>query len=495
MNIAVTPRAEPPRRPVAVKRAREDQEFLPAALEILDTPASPVRMAFIIFISTLAVSALLWTWFGKFDIVATAQGKVQPAGRVKVIQSAVMGKTVSAPIANGTRVKAGDVLVQLDDVEISAEKTSLSAALAAWKAEAFRRRSALETVRTWPLDGILAKVPQLDKRSLAFPSEIPEPIRQREQLIYEADLVQLISGLKGLSAQRIQHLAQIEGLNRAIAVRRGLVATLSERVDMRSALVESSAGSRASVIDAIEVRQKEEADLAELEGQLLEAKAAASVAETEAAKLIDTFTADYLQKQSEAARQIDELSQNLVKAESRQDLMNIKSPIDGTVQASALTTVGQVVQAGNELMRLVPDDAILEVEAYLPNRDIGFVAAGQLAVVKVEAFPFTRYGTVEGKIKRVAVDAVPEPDAQQLEQTAAKELQTIVPVGNVQRVQNLVFPITVELLSRELNIDGKFIPLSPGMTVTVEVKTGQRRILEYLLSPITEVTSEAMNER
>lgn len=108
--------------------------------------------------------------------------------------------------------------------------------------------------------------------------------------------------------------------------------------------------------------------------------------------------------------------------------MTIKSPINGTVQTSAITTVGQGGMAGSEPMRVVPENAALEIEAYLPNQDIGFVAPGQLAVIKVQAFPFTRYGVIEGKVTRVATDAIPEPDAQQLERQPDKQLQSSIPI-------------------------------------------------------------------
>ncbi|MCB8835583.1 hypothetical protein LJD42_28980, partial [Escherichia coli] len=115
--------------------------------------------------------------------------------------------------------------------------------------------------------------------------------------------------------------------------------------------------------------------------------------------------------------------------------------------------------------------------------------------IKVEAFPFTRYGIIEGKVTRVATDAIPEPDAQALEGAAAKELQSIIPTGNAQRMQNLVFPVTIRPDVTTINVDGTLMPLSPGMSVTVEVKTGKRRILEYLFSPLAEISSQAMQER
>ncbi|QND55184.1 HlyD family type I secretion periplasmic adaptor subunit (plasmid) [Phyllobacterium sp. 628] len=478
----------------AIKRQRADNQFLPAALEILETPASPIRTAFIWFICILATAALLWSYFGTFDIVATAQGKVQPTGRVKIVQSIEMGRTKTVPVSNGMAVKAGDVLVELDDTEIKSEETALAVSLQAFRAEVARREAVLTTVAEWQEKGLSNAAPANDQ-SVNFRDGISDAIRRREQLIYRADTSQLRSSLNNLAATAKQRQTEIDSLNETITAQKALVKTLTERVSMRNELIPTAAGSRAQVIDALQSQQEAEASLVTQTGQLAAARAAFTVAISEAAKLVDSFLSDNVQKLSDASRRVDDIEQQLIKASKRSSSMTILSPIDGTVQASAVTTVGQVVSAGSELMRIVPENASLEIEAYLPNRDIGFVQAGQTAVVKVEAFPFTRYGIIAGKVTRVATDAIPEPDAQAQEGAAAKELQSIIPTGNAQRMQNLVFAVTILPDATLINVDGKSMPLSPGMAVTVEVKTGKRRILEYLFSPLAEISSQAMQER
>lgn len=478
-----------------IRGSRDDCAFKPAALEILETPASPIRIAFIWFICGLAATTLAWTWFGRIDIVATAQGKIQPAGRVKIIQSLENGKLVSIPLQNGTHVEAGEVLVQLDDTQVRAELSAIEAGLAAFEVEAIRRRTLHAVAQQWNLDTIEAARISDEALAARFPEHLSPSIRARETFALRADLTALRSTLKALDAQRAQHRAEVARLTKAIAARKALLATLAERVGMRSALVKGSAGSRASVIDALEVQQKEEAELEEKQGQLKEAEAAIAAIESEALKQVDAVLADNVARLTEAERQIDLDTQAAIKARRRLELMTITAPVGGTIQASAVTTQGQVIAAGSELMRVVPDGSQLEIEAYLPNGDIGFVRAGQQAAIKVEAFPFTRYGVLEGKVIHVARDAIPEPDAQQNEQAAVAELRSIVPVSNAQRVQNLVFPITVAPLSFEITADGQSAPLTPGMAVTVEIMTGRRRILEYLFSPIAEVASEAMHER
>ncbi|RFB99338.1 secretion protein HylD [Rhizobium leguminosarum bv. trifolii] len=491
MNQNVQPPRLPPKPP---KRLRVDNEFLPAALEILETPASPIRTALIWFICVVTGSALIWSYFGTFDIVATAQGKIQPTGRVKVIQSIEVGKTIAVPVSNGMKVEAGDILVELDPTEARAEVDALSISLSTLRAEVARRGASLAQVMAWQ-KGDLWNGARRIEIAPEFDSSIPAEIRTRETLLYNSDLEQLASMLDSLAAQRNQQFAALKRYSEMIAAQQALVATLTDRVTMRSNLVDLSAGSRSGVIDAVEVKQKEEATLAEQIGQRAEAETAIATAASEGVKAIKTFVADNAEKQAQASREIDEKKQQLVKAAKQLESMTIKSPTKGIVQTSAITTVGQVVTAGAELMRIVPDDASLEIEAYLPNRDIGFVSPGQPAVIKVEAFPFTRYGTLNGTVTRVATDAIPEPDAQQLEGQPAKELQSVIPVGNAQRVQNLVFPIVIKPDVVSIDIEGTRVPLSPGMSVTVEVKTGSRRILEYLYSPLAEIASEAMQER
>ncbi|NTI78409.1 HlyD family type I secretion periplasmic adaptor subunit [Rhizobium rhizogenes] len=487
---------KPPKRPgKPQRRTRTENEFLPAALEILETPASPIRTAFIWFIAVVVAATLIWSYLGTFDIVSTAQGKIQPTGRVKVIQSIEVGKTRSIPVTNGSHVKAGDIVVQLDDTELKSDEEAISVNLQAYRGEMVRRKAVLATVEQWRDEGIWTTAKTISEAPLAFADGTPVSIRDREQSIYRADLSQLASSLTNLAAQHTQQQATVARLQQTMTAQKRLVDTLNERVAIRSTLVDQAAGSKSGVIDAQETSQKEEATLAEETGQLEEAKASLSVTSSDGEKTVQTFVADNVQKAGDASRQADELDRQLVKARNRREAMTIATPIDGTVQSSSINTVGQVVTTGVELMRIVPDNSALEIEAYLPNSDIGFVSIGQTAVVKVEAFPFTRYGVIHGRVTAVATDAIPEPDANQLEGDPTKQLQATVPTTNAQRVQNLVFPVTIKLDTSTMTVDGHSVTLSAGMAATAEIRTGKRRILEYLFSPIVEVTSQSMQER
>lgn len=136
----------------------------------------------------------------------------------------------------------------------------------------------------------------------------------------------------------------------------------------------------------------------------------------------------------------------------------------------------------------------LEIECYIPNKDIGFVHPGQAAIVKIESLPFTRYGTIDATLLSIQHDAIPEPDATQAEGNPIRSLENRGFAG-AQRMQNLVFPATLRPEVTRVIADGAPIPLLPGMAVKVEIKTGSRRVLDYVFSPLLEITTQAFRER
>ena len=149
---------------------------------------------------------------------------------------------------------------------------------------------------------------------------------------------------------------------------------------------------------------------------------------------------------------------------------------------------------GQPLLVIVPHTGPIEIEALVQNRDFGFVAVGQEAVVKIDAFPFTRYGTVAGEIVRISHDAVFDKDLTRMD-AAMPQSQTSSTLDATPKTQGLVYPVAVQLERSSMLVDGNETPLMPGMTATVEIRTGERRVIDYLLSPLREVASQAGHER
>ncbi len=486
-EVREAPQAAPEKHAPARKNQPyiSDREFLPADLEILETPPSPVRMALILLIGALVVSTLVWSWFGRLDIIAAAQGKIQPAGRVKVIQPLDTGRVAAIHVENGQHVKAGDLLIEMDAGDARSEQATAQSAYDAYSAEAMRRAAAVKAAQAREL----SPPPTIDWRP-----ETPLAIRQREELVLSGDLAQLADAVASYDAQIRQKEIERDRLTATMESQSRLIATLQERVDMRSSLAKSGSGAKAAVIDAEETLQYHETQLATQQGQRDGAIANLDVLARDRDKTFSNFVAENGQKLDEAQRQADDSREKLVKAKLKSERMDLRAPIDGTIYGLSVTTIGQVAGGGDELMRIVPEGAVLEIESYLANKDVGFVKPGQTAVVKIESFPFTRYGTLTATVERVASDAIPEPDAQQTESDAARK-QSEKTFAGAQRTQNLVFPVTLKLARTVMNIDGQSVPLTPGMAVSVEIATGSRRILEYVFSPLVQTASQAMKER
>ncbi len=472
----------PSRKP---KPRRSDQEFLAPALEILETPPSPVRMALILIICAFVATTLVWAYLGRIDIIASAQGKFEPTGKVKIIQPLETGRVKSLPPPDGTHVSQGDVLLELDAAEEIADEAGLRRDLASYRAEATRRRAGIDAAR----DDELPFRP-----TIPWGDDVPDLLRSREQNILNGDLGQLASNLDSLKAQRQEKLIERDHLAQTIETQKSLISTLQDRVTMRSAAQAKDADTRSSVIDATETLKYQVTQMAIQQGQMADAEAAAAVQEREIDKTLEAFISDNTQKLGDAERQIDDLIQKLARATAERERKTIVSPLSGTVEESVITNVGQVVTVGQEVMRIVPDDSKLELRVYVLNTDIGFVKAGQEAVVKIQSFPFTRYGTITAKVTNVATDAIPEPDATQLEGNPAAQISNATFAG-AERTQNLVFPVTLTPDKVIMSADGHEVPLTPGMAATVEIKTDSRRILGYVFSPVVEVASEAFKER
>jgi hemolysin D len=487
-TVAPVPQPEPGRA-LALLDARlgpaSDREFLAPVLEILETPASPVRVAFVWIICAIVVVGLALAYFGRIDIIATAQGKFQPTGRVKVIEPVETGRVAAIHVANDSPVAAGDVLVELDPSAAEADARATRADFASAEAEVLRRRAALSAARARALSA---------PPTINWPSDIDDALRAREEAVLAGDLGQLSAAVASFDAQLAQKGAERDMLDRTIATQRNLVATLQQRVDMRTKLVESQSGSKAAVIDATETLQYQQTQLAMQQAQLASASAGVAVITRDTDKEIKSFISDQAQKLDAAERQAEEGRQRLAKAEAMLDHLTLKAPIAGRVQSSIITNVGQVVTSGQEVMRIVPQNSQLEIEAYVLNRDIGFVRVGQEAVVKVESFPFTRYGSVNARVTRIAKDAIPSPDASAIEGDPAKASNASGFAGG-ERMQNLVFAVDLKPDAPTILVDGAERPLTSGMAATVEIKTGSRRMLDYIFSPIIEVGSRAMRER
>ncbi len=460
-------------------RRSEELEFLPAALEIMETPPSPISRAIGAVIIVMFCAALLWAWWGTIDIVASATGKIMPSGRVKVIQPFETGVVRAIRVQDGQAVKAGDVLIELDPTVNAADRDRLQDDLRAEQVNIARMRAALADGND-PADGF------------APPADADPALISTQRALLLSQVTEHRAKLAALGRQQAQKQAEQATIAATIHKLEATIPVIQQRVDIRQTLMERELGSKLTYFETLQLLVEQQEELAVEKSHLNEAEAAvAAIGETrrQAEAEYRRSLSDDLAK---AEQKASGLAQDLIKAETKTSLQELRAPVAGVVQQLAIHTVGGVVTPAQALLVVVPSDSRLEIEALVSNRDIGFVHAGQQAEIKVDTFNFTRYGLLHGEVLTVSQDAVVrdhKPDRPE-GRDAGAENDSSEPRG-----QELNYTARISLDRTQMQIDDRMVNLSPGMAVTVEIKTGSRMILSYLLSPLLRYRQETLRER
>ena len=436
----------------AVRKPEIEQAFLPAAIEIEETPPNPLARKVLWLLCGLFFLAVIWACLGEVDIVAAAPGKIIVSDRTKLIQPTELGVVRAIHVRDGSIVNAGDVLIELDATVAEADAVRVEGEHNAAAREAARYRSFL---------GYLDN----GKQNRAKLTSVLEQ--------------QVVSGLIDEYEQKRLALVQAESSKRA--EREALVQTefkleqtlplINQRTESLRELAEKKLVAEHQWLEQEErlITAKQDLEIARAQRVALEAEVEQLQAQLKGLK------AEYrklaLERIAELEQRRDSLGQEHIKASQRSAYQVLKAPVAGVVQELAVHTVGGVVSPAEKLMVIVPQDGGIEVEALVLNKDIGFVEAGHPVAVKIDSFPFTRYGTLPGKVVSVSNDAI------QHEQLG------------------LVFAARVALEKRTMNVGNRDIPLGSGMTTVTEIHTGKRTLMEFLLSPVLGRMDEAARER
>ncbi|MEQ8320496.1 MAG: HlyD family type I secretion periplasmic adaptor subunit [Rhodospirillales bacterium] len=437
-------------------KRREELAFMPAALEITETPASPIGRAISISICVFFVIAIAWGLIGKIDIIATASGKIITTERVNIIQPFETGVVRAIHVADGSTVKRGDILIELDPTGAAADRERLTQELLAKQVEIARLTALLEP------DPLKAYLPP-DNASAAQKSQ------HRSYLLSE--LEQHKSRRAALQGDIRKTEAELGTLKADVVRAEKKADRISERVEASRALFDKGILAKMKFSEEEQTLDEAKGELDVARKRLIETRAALTSAKAQLAASEAEFTRDVHMRLSEARQHATSIEQELIKANERNRQQTLTAPVDGTIQQLDVHTVGGVVTPAQPLMQIVPADAELEIEAMVLNKDIGFVREGQEATLKIESFPFTKYGTIDGKVRQVYKDAVEN------EQTG------------------LTYPARVTMARTVMNVDGTKVNLTPGMNVTVEVKTGKRRVIDYVLAPLQRYQSESLREQ
>ena len=440
-------------------RMTDEAAFLPAALSLQETPAHPAPRRAAFAICALFIIAVAWAVIGEIDIVAVAPGRIVVSDRTKTLQPLEASVVKRVLVKEGDQVTAGQVLVELDATNASADTASAREQLSSAESEA-RRTEAL-------------RVALRDNRVPTLPARLHQGGQPEAttRLQMTAEWEDITAKLSKLSAEQAHRVAEIATVRELIAKLQATLPIARQReADFKSLTAQGFMSSHAEQ-DRTRERIEQESDLATQRARLIEAQAALREAEhtrtayaAETQRLLSERHAQALLKHRQL---IHEVSKN----EQRSRLTQMTAPVAGTVQQVAVHTEGGVVTPAQVLMVIVPKDSEVTAEVVVDNKDIGFVNAGDFAQIKLETFPYTRYGTVEAKVKSVTADAVNDEK------------------------KGAIFPAILTLGKSTINVDGKQISLSPGMNVTAEIKTGRRRVIEYLMSPVQSSLQQSLRER
>jgi hemolysin D len=464
-----------PKRPI--RRNNYELAFLPAALEIAETPPSPVGRAVVGAIIAIFCVAVAWATLGKVDIVVTANGKIIPSGRTKLIQPLEAGVVRAILVHDGQQVRAGESLIELDPTMTTAERDRVAGDLVSAELDVARLHAALSEggdplADFHPPEGATAAQIETYRQFL-----ISQTSEQRAKL-------------SELDRQTSQKEAEHSTVAASIAKLEALIPLLQQRVDVRKYLFDKALETKLNYLTEQQDLVSQQQDLLIQQSKLQEADAAlAALKETRdrtAAEFRRTLFDELVKAEQKAAG----IAQDAIKAERRAKLQDLVAPVDGVVQQLAVHTVGGVVTPAQALAVVVPLDSHLEIEATLSNDDIGFVHAGQEVEIKVHTFSFTRYGLLHGRVLSVSSDSIARDGAD-------SHPQGPNPSDNdrQQQGQDAVYAVRISLDQHQMQDGDKMVDLGPGMAVTAEVKTGSRRIIGYLLSPLAGYEHDVLRER
>jgi hemolysin D len=430
--------------------------FLPAVLEVTETPASPLGRATVLAIICFFMIAIFWAMIGEMDIIATAQGKIVPTARVKLIQPLESGVIRAIRVTDGQTVKQGDVLVELDPTGTEADRFRLAQELVTTETEVAR------------LDALLQKNPI---KSFTPPKGAPTNLIRQSRAFLDSQFEEHQATLAALDGGVVQRRAEIRGIQGEISSIKKILPNLKERVNKRLELVTKGILARLPYLELEQEYLEYQQRLTVQKSELEKARSALKTDQAKRRQVAAEFRRDVLGQLSETRKQAATVRQELIKASDRSRLQTLTTPVDGVVQQLAVHTIGGVVTPAQELMVIVPANSGLEIEAMILNKDKAWVTIKQDAEIKVESFPFTKFGTIDGKVANVSGDAVQDENL------------------------GLVYPIRVTMAKTTILSGSEHVTLSPGMNVTIEVKTGKRKLIEYLLAPLQRYQDESMRER
>lgn len=410
----------------------------------------------LLFIVATVIALIGWAWWAELEEVTSGAGLVIPASKVKVVQNLEGGIVLAILTEDGAQVKKGQVLLRIDPTGFGARLNESLGRQAGMQVTLRRLRAEAEETEPDFDDALIEQWPDLVSRELTL------FLSRRESL--QASL----SALNELVLQRGQEIKEVR--NQIRVVGRSLSLAKKELELMRPAV-------REGIVSRVELFRTE-SRVNDLDGQLSSARLSlprikATLAEAKQ-RLVERkkqFRSEALLERNLLEVELSALTETIGAEQDRVARTDVRSPVDGIVKELKVTTIGQVVQPGLDLVEIVPLDDTLLIEAEVRPADIAFLRPGQPAVVKLTAYDFTLYGTLEGVLERISVDTIEDEQGERFYKILVRTKRNFLgeeTAGNV---------------------------ILPGMVAQVDVITGKKTVLQYITSPLLRVQGQALRER
>ena len=453
--------------------SKQALDFAPSILAIQARPASPLPRVMLYTLFTLFVLIVLWAIFGKVDVVAVAQGKLVPQSYLKIVQPAEAGIVKEILVKEGDTVKQGQILMRMD-AKLQESDTKM--------VEAELKQRALQLRR---IDAELAGTPLIQKPgddSTQFQQILSQ--HQSHRQAYD-DAVAQEQALLNKATEDYQGARQTE-----TKIRNVLPAYQEQEAAWAKLHKEGYAG-RLLALERERERIEKEGDLKTQAFTVESLKAGIAQSQKRLAQITSNYKQQLHNERVDAQGQWDKLQQEVAKQRHKQTLLELKASQAGKIKDVATHTIGSVVSPGTILLTLVPIDEPLQAEVMINNDDVGFVHEGQSVKLKLAAYPFQKYGMVDGIVTHVSADA---SEGQGANNGPAATNNSAATNSNGQASQS-GYKAIVTLNQQALQASNQTFKLAPGMQVAAEINQGQRTIMEYLLSPVQGVFQEAARER
>jgi len=451
-----------------IMRDANPADFQPALLQVQTRPPAPLGRGVLYMLLGLVGAMITWAALAKLDVVATAEGKLVPAGYLKIVQPSEQGVIKEIYVREGELVREGQVLMRMDTALLAADGRALSA-------EYHTKRLAVRRIDA-----------QLAGQPLLRAAEDPPALFAQVQAQYAANVAahENALGQEKSVLERARH-----DLAAAREVREKLLAVLPHYREQEKAfekLAQDGFAGRLMYTDKRRERIEKEQDFKSQEFAIAAAQATIAQSEKRLAQIAADYRRALQAERAEAAPQVERLREELAKQQHRAALLELRAPQSGTVKDLATHTPGTVVAPGTILMTIVPVNDKLRAEVWVSNDDVGFVHQAQGAKIKLASFQFQKYGMLQGSVAQVSADATEAPNPN----TRSGGL-----AGRDRPAGPLAFRTLIDLGEQHLETDGHRYSLAPGMQVIAEIHLGSRSVLEYLLSPVQKAFHEAARER